>query len=218
MDEKHIDDRAMAWFLNQSTAWRLAFVAGLIDTDGSTSLESFVGPPVLSLRQSVCRTARGHSRILNAFGVVAQSLGFDVRRAEFFELEFLDAPIQRTRDDGQILRREDGALSKAERRANGERYGRMKGAEVTISGDTKRIPLLTPKRLKGTVEYDDSSKCRRGVSSGVYQVTREKPTGGGGVPRRMTSISLQPPVEKNADDADADAAVFALTSGFILLA
>ena len=147
-------------------------------------------------------------------------MGFDVRRAEFFELEFLDAPIQRT-IDGKILRREDGALSKAERRANGERYGRVKGAEVTISGDTKRIPLLTPKRLKGTVEYDDSSKYRRGVSTGVYQVTREtRPTGGGGVPRRMTSISLQPPVEKNADDADADAAddVFALTSGFILLA
>jgi hypothetical protein len=123
--------------------------------------------------------------------------------------------------DGQVWRREDGAPSRAERRLAGQAHGRVKVAAICISGDTDQIPLLLPKHLERTVEYDDfnggvglkSAKAIRGVTEGVYDVTRCENVSRR--PRRMSSITF-----KKRDDASADDDVdtFVLTSGFIVLA
>jgi hypothetical protein len=214
--DKTVNARALRYMLARPAEWKLEFVAGLLDTDGSSNLETHFGPHSLKIEQSISGTAESHDSILNAFALVSQSLGFDVRREEVFKNEFenrvcLDA-------DGQIWRREDGAPSRAERRLAGEAHGRVKVAAICISGDTARIPLLLPKHLERTVEYDDfnggvglkSAKAIRGVTEGVYDVTRRENVS----PRPMTSISFK----KRDDDDDDDVDTFVLTSGFIVLA
>ena len=214
--DKTVNARAMRYILARRAEWRLLFLAGLVDTDGSANIETHYGPHVLRLEQSISGTAESHDSILNAFALVSQSLGFDVRREEVFKGEFdmrvcLDA-------DGQIWRREDGAPSRAERRRAGERYGRVKVAAIYISGDTNRIPLLLPKHLERTVEYGGvglkSAKAIRGVTEGVYDVTRCENVSRR--PRQMTSISLKKRDDDDDDEDDID--TFVLTSGFIVLA
>jgi len=208
MPDKEITTTTLAILLAQAKAYRLAFIAGLTDSDGSKSLETMFGVRAYSLGQNIGGTATTHASILTAYSVVAQSLGMDARRSDGFAF----AHTVSMDENGQVLRGDDAEpLESIRKRLN---FAREKYGNVLISGGaTAEIPLwVTKKRLRQTQRFDDHSlgfnamNAIPAASIGVYEL------------KSVQSPLAVVRVEFCEDDDARGPDVFALANGFLVLA
>ena len=207
MPGKEITTTTLAILLAQAKSCRLAFVAGLTDSDGTKCLETVFGVRAYSLHQNIGGTATTHAGILTAYAVVAQSVGMDVRREEGFA--FVSRVVRDRR--GQVLR----GVHRPEIAREQSNFAREKNGKVLISsGATAEIPLwVTKKRLRQTQRFDDHSlgfnamNAIPAASIGVYEL------------KSVQSPLAVVRVEFCEDDDARGPDVFALAkSGFLVLA
>jgi hypothetical protein len=199
---KNVGATALRFLLRQTRAARLAFLAGLVDSDGHISQCTHI-----MLGQSLVNTATTHGTILAAFGVVAQSLGCDVRYVEHFRLVH-----QIARDEnGRVIRKGDANYPTREEQREATDFRRFLTGQVYISGPAAtQIPTKTDKKLDESVSFDDATgfddatRAIRAASLGLYELqvlTLD-------APMKMISLTFE--------DAQNDDAV-ALATGFRVL-
>ena len=204
---KRVSARAIRFLLKQTRSARLAFLAGLVDSDGHVLRVGANKPTHIMLSQSVVNTATTHGTILAAFGVVAQSLGCDARYSEHFQLV-----SQAQRDEnGRVIRKGDKNYPTREAQLQATEYRRYLTAKVLIAGPAAmQIPTKTDKKLDESVPFDDATglddakRAIRAASLGLYELrvrTLDEP---------MKMISLK------FEDSQSDDAV-ALATGFRVL-
>ena len=207
MPGKEITTTTLAILLAQAKSCRLAFVAGLTDSDGTKCLETVFGVRAYSLHQNIGGTATTHAGILTAYAVVAQSVGMDARREDGFA--FVSRVVLDSR--GQVLR----GVHRPEIAREQSNFAREKNGKVLISGGaTAEIPLwVTKKRLRQTQRFDDHSlgfnamNAIPAASIGVYEL------------KSVQSPLAVVRVEFCEDDDARGPDVFALAkSGFLVLA
>ena len=205
---KRVSARAIRFLLKQTRAARLAFLAGLVDSDGCVSqFDKAIKPTHIGLGQSLVNTATTHGTILAAFGVVAQSLGCDVRYVEQFHLA-----RQVARDEnGRVIRKGDANYPTREEQREATDFRRYLTAKVLIAGPAAmQIPTKTDKKLDESVPFDDATgfddatHAIRAASLGLYELrvrTLDEPI-------EMISLTFEDPQN---DDA------VALATGFRVL-
>ena len=204
---KRVSARVIRFLLKQTRAARLAFLAGLVDSDGHVLRFGANKPTHIMLSQSVVNTATTHGTILAAFGVVAQSLGCDARYSEHFQL------VSQAQHDenGRVIRKGDKNYPTREAQLQATEYRRYLTAKVLIAGPAAmQIPTKTDKKLDESVRFDDATGFNeathaiRAASLGLYELrvrTLDEP---------MKMISLK------FEDSQSDDAV-ALATGFRVL-
>ena len=204
---KNVGARAIRFLLKQTRVARLAFLAGLVDSDGHVLRFGAIKSTHIMLSQSVVNTASTHGTILAAFGVVAQSLGCDARYGEQFHLAH-----QMARDEnGRVIRKGDANYPTREEQREATDFRRYLTAKVLIAGPAvMQIPTKTDKKLDESVPFDDAAgfadatHAIRAASLGLYELrvlTLDEP---------MEMISL------TFEDSQNDDAV-ALATGFRVL-
>ena len=204
---KNVGARAIRFLLKQTRVARLAFLAGLVDSDGYVERFGAIKPTHIALTQSLVNTATTHGTILAAFGVVAQSLGFDVRYVEQFRFV-----SQVARDEnGRVIRKGDANYPTREAHLQATEYRRNLTAKVLIAGPAAmQIPTKTDKKLDESVPFDDATgfddatHAIRAASLGLYELrvrTLDEPM-------EMISLTFEDPQN---DDA------VALATGFRVL-
>jgi len=201
---KSVGARVIRFLLKQTRAARLAFLAGLVDSDGCVSR---FHKAHIWLSQSLVNTATTHGTILAAFGVVAQSLGCDVRYDEHFHL---DRQVARD-ENGRVIRKGDANYPTREQQRQATDFRRFLTGKVLIAGPAAmQIPTKTDKKLDESVPFDDSTgfdeatHAIRAASLGLYELrvlTLE-------APMKMISLTFEDP---RNDDA------VALATGFRVL-
>jgi len=192
------------FLLRQTRAARLAFLAGTVDSDGHIS--RFDRTHIV-LSQSIVNTATTHGTILAAFGVVAQSLGCDVRYVDHFRVV-----RQIARDEnGRVIRKGDANYPTREEQREATDFRRSLTGQVYIAGPAAtQIPTKTDKKLDESVPFDDATgfddatHAIRAASLGLYEL------------RVLTLDAPMKMISLTFEDAQNDDAV-ALATGFRVL-
>jgi len=204
---KRVSARVIRFLLKQTRSARLAFLAGLVDSDGHVERFGAITPTHIALQQSLVNTATTHGTILAAFGVVAQSLGCDARYSEHFHLAHRVA----CDENGRVIRKGDANYPTREEQREATDFRRFLTGKVLIAGPAAmQIPTKTDKKLDESVPFDDATgfddatHAIRAASLGLYELrvlTLDEP---------MEMISL------TFEDSQNDDAV-ALATGFRVL-
>ena len=208
---KNVGATAIRFLPRQTRAARVAFLAGLVDSDGHVSrfnISSKTSPTHVVLSQSLVNTATTRGPILAAFGVVAQSLGCDARYVELFRVVRQIA----LDENGRVIRKGDANYPTREERREATDFRRSLNGRVHISGPAAtQIPTKTDETLDESVPFDDATgfddatRAVRAASLGLYELRVRTLD----APMKMISPTCE---DSQNDDAAASATGFRVST------